>query len=172
MGMMLGTVADGSLQEVSFMTGMTFTCPRCGRDRAKTPDGLWRGFGEAVDASDLTAEQLTILGRYLSDAPSDVTPEDLVHAFPAAAPIINFTVHKHGSDWLTFLAIIVAVLVGYWAHLDSEKAASQSRPQPEGALRLTDEDIAKIAAQVERNLRHEQAKNARENKEQRKPGSK
>lgn len=167
--MLLGTTEDGTVQEFSFMTGMEFTCPHCGEGRASIPEGLWRGLGEAVKASDLTADQLERFGRYLADAPTTITPEELADRFPDVAPVINFTVNNYGSDaWLTVLSLLVSVLiavgVGYWAHTDAEKATGAARPTPEKPLHLTNEDIAKIATQVERDLRKQQARERREQK--------
>lgn len=128
----------------------------------------------AVRAADLTSAQLLEIVEVARRAPSDVSPRELSDQVPVASKIITIA-SRSGEGWIGLLAIVLTAIAMYVAHMDSrqahrdaEEAIERSHEDAERALRnrqedagepapttkgLSDEDIRKLARQIEADLK-------------------
>jgi hypothetical protein len=156
---------EGERQDTYFAGRIEFTCPSCGQNSARVPPGIWLNQRTKLQPSDLPTEMLKALKDALDWLPDNVTPEELKDRFPDAAPLILVAVERGGHNWLALLSIIVAVIIGYVAHTDSEDAiqvaqhAAEQQSKPTVALRereiehVVSQALTKLLEQRERHKR-------------------
>lgn len=112
-----------------------------------------------IRETDLSAGELQEIADVLADNAVPITAGELAQRVPAADAVIKIAVARGGRNGLAMLGVAVTLAMGYIAHLDAEKA-TRTTAAPTRTSQLSDEDIAKIAAQVEADL--EQAKPKRQ----------
>ncbi len=129
------------------------------------PATIWQNFRKEVQAADLPPEVLASLRDALPSLPKTITPDALKEQFPAARPLIELAAARGGTNWLAVLSVVLStvliVFFGVLAHDDAEEALRLAREaQTQQASKLTNQDIAKIIAAVESDLKtkaeHEQ----------------
>jgi hypothetical protein len=137
--------------------GGTFTCPRCGHERAEPQGGPWLGFGVSLRDADLTAEQLRDFAEYLGHAGPDVSPEQVATEFPALARLVHAMAQWSPDRWVALLSLLVSILsLGHDIVSDAPSPAPQVRvvvnqPAPiviDRTGRLTDSQMDELVRRL------------------------
>jgi hypothetical protein len=156
------------------MTLSLKTCPQCSGPLTQLREPkppLPIQIIEAVRDADLSSQELLALADAARDAAGDTSPRDLAEQLPRASKIIEVA-SRAGEQWMEILALVAAAIAIYVAHMDAREAhrdalqaIDQAHRDTDRALQasrekrqtfsagttggLSDEDIRKIAEQVE-----------------------
>lgn len=105
---------------------------------------------QAIRDADMSVNDLQDLAAAVQAATGDISPRALAEQVPSAQHVIVIA-SRAGRDWLALLGIVIAIVLGYVAHLDAEKASrsADQEPKAERTSELTEHDLRKIAKQVE-----------------------
>lgn len=160
---------------MGLITGMIFPCPRCHRDRAEVEPGLWRGFGEAVKAADLTAAELAQFGDYLRSIGQDVDPERAAADQPRLAGLIQFAAGVSRAEWLAILFMILGLVGTYLQPVIEPPAAPASKTViVDRSSQIDNRDLMKLAKRLAANIEHQQhpqdGRHSQDDKADRSPG--
>ncbi len=159
-------------------------CPVCGAPIVQLREpkpALSIQIVSAVRDADLTPDDLSELADALGRAATNASPRELAALVPAASKVITIA-SKAGENWIGLLALIVAVIAIYIAHTDAQQAhqdaeraiesahtdAERARQDSQDALKqarsadrktstLSDDEVRKIAEQIEAELRRRPA---------------
>jgi uncharacterized protein HemX len=151
-------------------------CPKCGAPTTQlneTKPPLPIQIITAVRDADLSPVELLELADAVRDAPAEMSPRQLAEQVPAASKIITIA-SRAGDRWIELLAVVLAAVAFYVQHVDAQQAhrdaqqareeahqdaerarqdSRQERREARKAARttgsLSDEDIRKIAHQIE-----------------------
>lgn len=154
-------------------------CPVCGSQLVQLGEKkppLPLQIVAAIRDADLTQAALSELRSAVEQASRDTSPRELATQVPAASKIFNVA-SKAGENWIGLLALVLATIGMYVAHMDAQQAhhdaqeaIGQAREESERARRdakregeqiprsqkstgaLSNEDVDKIVEQVEAKL--------------------
>jgi hypothetical protein len=149
-------------------------CPQCGAQAIQLNEAkptLPVEIATAIRDADLTPDQIGTLARVIREADPEISPRELADRvqIPAASPLITVA-SRAGKNWIALLSLILTVTAIYVAHTDvqqahhdAERAIQQSHMDAEKALRearepsrstgtLSQEEVNRIAAQIEQQL--------------------